>query len=206
MEHEHILQLNKNFDSEIPDVMTWLDIHINTLLLELQQIHTAVYIFKTVDEEWNRLVGTNSPPGYSAIRTSLYEALVYRIILGLNKIFSNSKEYSLLKATNQIEQLKLKNESIEKLIKEIRTKREASEMIKIIHEYRNTFYAHLDKQSVHSHFRIEPSAIMNHIDIKEIKEWILLVGNFYNSCFNRKLDTEHELPKKEDILHTFFWQ
>lgn len=80
-----------------------MNLHLNTLFLELQDIYTAIYIFKVVDTEWDKRVNEKDVPDYSVVRTILYESIVYRVILGLSKIFANQREYSLRKATNQIE-------------------------------------------------------------------------------------------------------
>lgn len=109
-------------------------------------------------------------PEYSTVRTTLYESLVYRVVLGLNKIFADSKEYSLLKATNQVEQLFRSNKEILNTIQKIRYKLDNSVMVRLIRIYQDKFFAHLDKKSVMSYVRVDPTSVMNHIDKKELEE------------------------------------
>lgn len=199
-------QYNENFDHEVTDPLDWLDLHINTLFSELQQIHASIHIFKVVDSEWGRRVAEKNVPDYFEVRTILYESLVYRTVLGLSKIFSNSKEYSLLKATNQIEQMQLNSEEVRMVIKEIRERLSTSQMIEIIHTYRDKFFAHLDKKSVLSYCRIDPTSVMAHIDNHEIEEWLELISNFYEARFGKKLSRQYPLPSEEDIIYTFFWR
>lgn len=85
---------NPNFDHEMIDNNEWLNVHINLLFNELKDIQIAIYIFNTVDEEWDRRVQEKEVPDYSIVRTTLYESLVYRMFLGLNKIFACSRTYS----------------------------------------------------------------------------------------------------------------
>lgn len=95
-------QYNQNFSQELTGENDRMNVHLNTLFLELQDIYTAIYIFRTVDSEWDRRVQEREVPDYSTVRTVLYESLVYRVILGLSKIFANHKEYSLSKAARRI--------------------------------------------------------------------------------------------------------
>lgn len=199
-------QYNQNFDHEMSDKHEWLDIHISLLFNELKDIRIAVHIFNTVDGEWNKRVLEKDVPNYSIVRTTLYEALVYRVFLGLNKIFSDSKEYSLRKATNQIEQICHDNENVAKVITEIRKKLDDSLMIRIIRAYRDKFFAHLDKKSAMSHVRIDPSSAMKYINENELDEWLLLTQKLYKVCFGGELSCELAAPPKEDIIYTFFWR
>lgn len=199
-------QYNQDFSHELTSEKDWMDIHLNTLFLELQDIYTAIYIFKTVDSEWDRKVQEKEVPGYSAVRTILYEALVYRVILGLNKIFANQKEYSLSKATNQIEQIYKNDSKVKNIIEEIRQKFNSSPMIPKIRMFRDKFFAHLDKESVISYFRIDPTTAMKDIDCDEIEEWLSLIGKLYKICFGVELECNSQMPSKDDIVYTFFWK
>lgn len=115
-------QYNQNFSQELTGENDQMNVHLNTLFLELQDIYTAIYIFRTVDSEWDRRVQEREVPDYSTVRTVLYESLVYRVILGLSKIFANHKEYSLSKAANQIEQTYSSNSEVHRIVNEIRQK------------------------------------------------------------------------------------
>ena len=143
----NFVQYNQNFDHEFTDKHEWLNVHINLLFNELKDIWIAVHIFNTVDKEWDKRVQEKDVPDYSIVRTTLYESLVYRVVLGLSKIFSDSKEYSLCKATNQVEQIIRDNKNTGRVIAEIRQKLDDSLMIRVIRTYRDKFFAHLDKKS-----------------------------------------------------------
>ncbi len=183
-----------------------MDLHVSTLFLELQDIYTATYIFKVVDSEWDRKVNERDIPNYSAVRTILYESLVYRVILGLGKIFSKHKEYSLLKATNQIEQTYHSNVEAQEIIKKIRQKLNESRMVKKVRIFRDKFFAHLDKENVLSYFRIDSTVAMQYIDSNEIEEWLSLIRSLYKACFGVELSQKSQMPSKEDIIYTFFWR
>ncbi len=197
---------NPNFDHEMKDNNKWLNVHINLLFNELKDIQIAIYIFNIVDQEWDKRVQEKEVPEYSIIRTTLYESLVYRVFLGLNKIFANSKEYSLYKATNQVEQLFRDNEDLAKIVAEIRQKLDDSLMVRVVRTYRDKFFAHLDKKSAMSYVRIDPSSAMKHIDEKELGEWLRLIQKLYQVCFGEELSCELDMPGKEDVIYTFFWR
>ncbi len=201
---EDFAQYNQNFDHEFTDKYDWMDVHLSTLFLELQDIYTAMYIFRVVDKEWNERVKKKEPPNYSIVRTTLYEALVYRVILGLSKIFANQKEYSLRKAINQIEQMYSGNREVQTVIKELRQKLDTSTMIPTIRTFRDKFFAHLDKESVMSYFRIDPTSAIKFIDSSEIDGWLFLVSKLYKTCFGTDLPRRSQTPSKEDIIYTFF--
>lgn len=197
---------NPNYDYEFASNNEWLDVHINLLFNELRDIQTAIYIFNIVDKEWNKRVHDKDVPEYSTVRTTLYESLVYRVVLGLNKIFADSKEYSLFKATNQVEQLFRSNKEILNTIQEIRYKLDNSVMVRVIRIYRDKFFAHLDKKSVMSYVRVDPTSVMNHIDKKELEEWLCLMRKLYLECFSKELPSESVMPSKEEVVYIFFWR
>lgn len=199
-------QYNQNFSQELTGENDRMNVHLNTLFLELQDIYTAIYIFRTVDSEWDRRVQEREVPDYSTVRTVLYESLVYRVILGLSKIFANNKEYSLSKAANQIEQTYSSNSEVHRIVNEIRQKYGTSLMIPKIRVFRNKFFAHLDKESVLSYFRIDPTSAMKHIDCGEIEEWMSLISKLYKICFGAELLCKSQMPSKDDIIYTFFWR
>lgn len=203
---EDFSQYNQNFSHELTSETDQMNIHLNTLFLELQDIYTATYIFRTVDSEWDKRVQEKEVPNNSTVRTILYEALVYRVILGLSKIFANHKEYSLNKAANQIEQIYKNNSEVKNAIDEIRQKYDNSPMIPKIRIFRDKFFAHLDKGSVLSYFRIDPTAAMKEIDCDEIKEWLSLISKLYKTCFGTDLVHKSQKPSKDDIIYTFFWR
>lgn len=203
---EDFSKYNQIFNDELTDEIDWMNIHLNTLFLELKDIYTATYIFKVVDSEWDKRVREKEVPNYSTVRTVLYEALVYRVILGLSKIFANHKEYSLSKATNQIEQIYKNSSEVKSTINEIRQKIDSSTMIYKIRVFRDKFFAHLDKENVLSYFRIDPTAAMKDIDCNEIEEWLSLISKLYKECFGADLMFKFQIPLKDDIICTFFWR
>lgn len=203
---EDFSQYNQDFNNEFTCGTDWMDLHLNTLFLELQDIYTATYIFRVVDSEWDKRVQEKEVPDYSTVRTILYEALVYRVILGLSKIFANNKEYSLSKAANQIEQIYKSNSEVKSVINGIHQKIDSSPMIPKIRVFRDKFFAYLDKESVLSYFRIDPTAAMQQIDCDEIEEWLSLIGKLYKACFGEELTHKSQMPSKADIIYTFFWR
>ncbi len=197
---------NQNFNNELTNENDFISVHLNTLFFELQDIYTAIFIFRVVDSEWDKKVREKDVPNYSTVRTILYESLVYRVILGLSKIFANHKEYSFSKATNQIEQIYKNNSEVKSTINEIRQKIDSSPMIPIIRAFRDKFFAHLDKESAMSYFRIDPTSAMKYIDCDEIEEWLLLISKLYKTCFGTGLTRKSQMPSKDDIIYTFFWR
>ena len=203
---EDLSRYNQNFSHELTEEKNRISAHLNLLFLELQDIYTAIYIFRTVDSEWDKRVQEKEVPNHSTVRIVLYEAIVYRVILGLSKIFADHKEYSLSKATNQIEQLFKNNIEVKSAINEIRQKINNSPMIPKIRVFRDKFFAHLDKENVLLYFRIDPTPAMKAIDCDEIEEWLSLIGKLYKICFGTELTCGFQMPSKDDIVYTFFWQ
>ena len=203
---EDFSQYNQKFSHELIGGNDQINVHLSTLFLELRDIYTATYIFRTVDSEWDKRVQGKEVPDYSTVRTILYETLVYRVILGLSKIFANHKEYSLSKVANQIEQIYRNNSEVKNSINEIRQKIDSSPMIPKIRVFRDKFFAHLDKESGLSYFRIAPTAAMKEIDCDEIEEWLLLLGKLYKTCYGAELVCKSQMPSKDDIVYTFFWR
>lgn len=203
---EELSRYDQNFSHELTEERNRISGHLNLLFLELQDIYTAIYIFRTVDSEWDRKVQEKEVPNYSIVRTVLYEALVHRVILGLSKIFADQKEYSLSKATNQIEQVYKKNSEVKSAINEIRQKIDSSPMIPKIRVFRDKFFAHLDKENVFSYLRVDPTVAMKAIDCDEIEEWLSLIGRLYKICFGTELTRKSQMPSKADIVYTFFWR
>ena len=202
-----ISQLIRNFDDEVDSKAGWLDVHISIMFNEAHEIKDTIYIFKTVEAEWNRRFESGEKIGYSAIRTILYESLPYKIILGLSKIFVGSREYSLLKTINVISQMdEYKNNiDVKKVISEIEDYIETSEMVTIITTYRDQFFAHLDKDCVLSDCRIDQTVPVDRIKEPEIDECIRLIRKLYNVCFNQNLEYHSKELSQKDIIYTFFW-
>lgn len=60
---EDFSQYNQDFNNEFTCGTDWIDLHLNTLFLELQDIYTATYIFRVVDSEWDKRVQEKEVPG-----------------------------------------------------------------------------------------------------------------------------------------------
>ena len=76
--------------------------------------------------------------------------------------------------------------------------------VKVIREYRDKFFAHLDNEYAMSNIRISPSEAMCHIAYKDIEKGIQLTGSLYRACFHDTLINSQEKPSTEDIIKTFF--
>ncbi len=200
-------QLIQNFDNDVNSKEDWLNLHINLMFNEIHEIKNTIYIFETVEKEWNRRFENGEKINYSAIRTILYESLPYKIILGLSKIFVGEKEFSLSKTINVISQMSdYKNShKVKTIIKKVKGYLETSDMVKVITTYRDQFFAHLDKICVLSDCRIDATVAMKGIDKLGIDEGIRLIGELYEVCFNKSLEYPNKELSEEDIIYTFFW-
>lgn len=197
-----ISQYNPNYSHEFSDTLDKLNLHINLIYNELKDIYTAIYIFEIIQKQWEYRGQIYDPPEYSTLRTTLYESLVYRIIIGLSKIFAN-KDNSLIKAVNQLEQQQINDINVKKAIKDIQTKYNASIIVGVIRMFRDKFFAHLDNESILSELRINPEEAIKYISISEIADWMELIHNLYATCFNDELPRIPTLPTADEILTTF---
>lgn len=202
-----ISQLIQNYDNEFDSNVDWLNYHISLMFNEIHEIQNTIYIFQTIENEWNRRFENGEKINYSAIRTTLYDSLPYKIILGLSKIFVGGKEFSLSKTINVISQMdEYKNShEVKAIIKNIQYYLESSEMVRIITTYRDQFFAHLDKICVTSDCRINSSVAVQGIDKLEIDEGARLIGELYEVCFNQVLKYPDKDLSAKDIIYTFFW-
>lgn len=203
-----ISQLIRNFDYEVEDAREWIDVHINLMFIEIHEIQNIIYIFDVVSKEWDRRTENGGKVNYSAVRTILYEALPYKIVLGLSKIFVGSKEYSLPKTINVISQMdEYKNNSkVQETVTKIRNFLETSKMVAFVTTYRDQFFAHLDKECVLSDCRIDSTMAVKQLEKKEIEEGAHLIGELYEVCFDCALEYRDKELSQEDIIYTFFWR
>lgn len=199
--------LIKNFDEEVENKLDWINIHINMMFNELCEVQNTISIFRTVEKEWNRRVENKEKVEYSAIRTILYQALPYKIILGLSKILDGKKEYSLLKTINVISQMQeyKNNKEIKELIVKINNFLSTSELVETTKVFRDKFFAHLDKISVISDCRIDSTIPLKTIDERKIDECAKLLNELYEACFAKKLNSLVKDFNENDIIYTFFW-
>lgn len=204
-----IKQLVHQYDDEF-ERGEKLNLHINMMYLEMQDIKKAIFIFKTVQKEWNRRYEDGEKIGYSAIRTVLYESLAYRIILGWSKIMSRKTrktEHSLLKVINivsNIEEYKNDND-VMVVVEKVRDYVKTNEMLRVIEVYRNKLFAHLDKECVLSDCRIDLELVMDRITENEIDQGIMMISELYEVCFGDKLTHSEDSLSEQDIIQTFFW-
>lgn len=101
--------LVKNFDYELDKEEgvghsnDWYNAHINMLYNELCEIRDALFVFGEVEKEWGKRTECKMI-SYSRIWSIIYNALLYKVIMGLSKILVGTKEFSLEKTINVISQ------------------------------------------------------------------------------------------------------
>lgn len=204
--------LVKNFDYELDaeenagHSSEWYNVHINMLFNELCEIRDTLFVFEEVEKEWEKRA-EHKLISYSSIRSIIYNALPYKVIMGLSKIFVGTKEFSLEKTINVISQRDLykQKQEVRMAVENIRYFLNNSIMVKNITEYRDNFFGHLDASCAMSDIRISPSEALKYISISEVDKGIELIGNLYEECFETKLKETHNNVKREDIIQTFFW-
>lgn len=191
---KEIEKLVTNFDHELDEETDvghsneWYDVHINMLYNELCEVRDTLFVFNEVDKEWERRA-EHRRISYSRIRSIIYEALPYKVIMGLSKIFVGTKEFSIEKTINVISQRDIykQKQGVKDSINNIREFLESSMMIKIVTVYRDKFFGHLDDFCAMSDIRISPADALSSISIEELDKGIDLVGNLYEECFGIKL-------------------
>lgn len=203
--------LVKNFDYELDkeeDVGhsdDWYNVHINMLYNELCEIRDTLFVLGEVEKEWEKRAECKLI-SYFRIRSIIYNALPYKVIMGLSKIFVGTKEFSLEKTINVISQRDVYKEKqeVRVAVENIRYFLNDSIMVKNVTEYRDNFFGHLDASCAMSDIRISPSEAMQYIPISEVDRGIGLIGNLYKECFGTKLKETHNNIEIEDIIQTFF--
>lgn len=195
----------KNLDHEVSNDQEWLEIHIHEMINEIIEIEYAIKIFKIVDGEWKDNPDLKGQITYSPIRTTLYNSLVYRVLLGLSKIFIGKQEFSLVKTVNKISQMEnyRNDKEIMTIINEIREYVDNDSSIAVLSIYRDKFFAHLDKHSVISDLRVSPTFAMNGIEGINLNDTKALLTKLYNSCFKREQDFKVEKINKDVVLKAF---
>lgn len=208
---ESLEKLIVNFDYELDTndeaghSDDWYNVHINMLFIELCDIRDTLYVFKEVTKEWEKRAEEKAI-SYSHIRTLLYEALPYRVVLGLSKIFVGTQEASIEKAINVVSQKSFyQKKEVRLAIDNIREFLANSPMIKVVTTYRDCFFGHLDNYCAMSDIRIDTSLAMERISISEIDTGIELIGRLYKECFGKELTKPHRDVAGRDIENTFFW-
>lgn len=79
-------------------------------------------------------------------------------------------------------------------------------MIPIIKSFRDKFFAHLDRESVYSHFRVDAGEAMKVVDLHELDTYISLIRELYTVCFGDLKMPKRQMPSQEHIIDTFFWR
>lgn len=198
---------NTNFDHEVTSEEERLQLHLTMLYQEMRDICAAARIFRIAEREWTRRVEARETVVYSPVRTALYESLVYRVVLGLSKLFGDSGEYSLQRAAADIGRWAQPcGEELTGALRALRQKRKESELPQMIHTVRNKFFAHLDEESVFSHFRIDPAEVMRYIDCAELEEWLTIMEQLYAAAFHETIHRDAACISEEEVIYTFFWQ
>ena len=203
---ENISLFTQNFDDDFKNKVDWYNTHLNLMFLEVKDIQRDLFIFNTIQEIIEVRVNGEKRIKYSEIRASMIGALPYKIILSLSKILIGKKEYSLYKTINSISQMEefKHNEQIKNSIIEISKFLSGSKLVHDISIIRDQFFAHLDKESVLTDFRIFPAFSLRYINDGEINQLKLLIANLYESCYKSKLDIHNEKISKEKIIKCFF--
>lgn len=199
---EHI----KNFESEISNKVDWLEVHLFEMRNEIFQIEEAAIILEVINGEISRKKIEKEAISYSSFRTTIYQALPYRIIMGLSKICVGKNEFSLLKTVNVISQMDeyKNNVEVKKNVKNVLFYIESNEFVRTIATYRDQFFGHLDRVSVISDLRINPTYVMKNIKLSDIEEIKKLIINLYDSCFKTKLDVKNQMASSEKIIDALF--
>lgn len=201
-----------NFDDELDagedngHSMDWYNVHINMLYNELCEIRDTLFVFGEVEKEWEKRAACKMI-SYSRMRSVIYDALPYKVIMGLSKIFVGTKEFSLEKTINVISQRDAykQNKEVKIAVENIRCFLNTSVMVKIVTEYRDNFFGHLDASCAMSDIRISPSEAMKYVSIAEIDNGIELIGKLYRECYGIKLGRIHDNIERDEIIQTFFW-
>ena len=209
---EGIEGLVKNFDYELDNEEgighsnDWYNVHISMLYNELCEIRDTLFVFGEVEKEWEKRAEFKLI-SYSRVRSIIYNALPYKVIMGLSKIFVGTKEFSLEKTINVISQRDVykQKKKVREAVEDIRSFLNDSIMVKNVTEYRDNFFGHLDASCAMSDIRISPSEAMQYISISDVDKGIELIGNLYKECFGIELKETQNSIEIEDIIQTFFW-
>lgn len=208
---ESLEKLIENFDYELDTNNEnghsddWYNVHINMLYIELCDIRDTLFVFKEVEKEWEKRAEDKSI-SYSRIRTLIYEAMPYKVVMGLSKIFVGTQEASIEKAINVVSQRAFyQKKEVRLAIDNIREFLANSPMVKVVTTYRDSFFGHLDNYCAMSDIRIDVSLAMERISISEIDIGIELIERLYKECFGEELTKPHRDVTREDIINTFFW-
>ena len=188
--------------NETDTLIDKLEIELGLLLSDFIDLLNAIYVYeKTNDSERfaNKLL-------FVQYFNIIDQALVYRIIMGLSKIFDSDTDTRTVKKlmASFLQTKDFQTPEIMKIIDDINTFNNA-----IITEYnfkflRDKFFAHLDKKLRFSSMRIG-------FQLFELENLLILLENIfeklkklYNSCFSEefsvKVAKDIEIPKIENLI------
>lgn len=196
--------LKQKFDDELPDQYSKDLIHLYTLLLEMERLYTSIEIVKIINAEWEFRLENKLKLEYSITRNVLYESLIYRIILGITKIFSDREKRGINKYIN-IARYRYYDKNVQGILENIETN--IQKHINSINEiivYRDKLFGHLDKDMTFAAERIDITLVFYYIEPFELREIFLETINLYNYLFDDNFKSEIDVIKKESIIKQFF--
>ena len=182
--------------------INFVGLEIELLLDDCYGILDAIYVYKEL---------TNSSTAGNRMLFSRYyhvveNSLVYRIVLGLSKLFDSHPDVrSIKKLVNVLKQEKTIDEKANVLLDEVECLILTVNNNYNIRELRNRYFAHLDKKYKFSSLRISHALdyvedleiIINNIIKKFIDLYNIYFGSFQILTDNR--DRCFEIPKLEQI-------
>lgn len=196
--------LKQKFDNELPDQYSKDLIHLHTLLMEMRRLYTAIEIIKIVKYEIDYRAKNKIKKRYLAISHILYESLIYRIILGITKIFSDREKRGINKYIN-IVRYRYYDKNVQGILENIETN--IQKHINSINEiivYRDKLFGHLDKDMTFAAERIDITLVFYYIEPFELREIFLETINLYNYLFDDNFKSGIDVIKKESIIKQFF--
>lgn len=208
MKHKNdIKQYIEKPDVEFKSDVDFLTTHLWLIAMELISIIQALRIEATLEKYYKSKIFSNNRFGYSPVRAVLHESIPYRIIMGLSKIFTGTKEYSLEKTINKMSQIPeiYQNPDIMKVIKDINSFINSSKTVEAVTTLRDGFYAHLDKETVFADCRIDVSTPLKHIDSEELNNLLVDIKKLHDSSCNDSLPIDIDEIKQEEVLKAFLY-
>jgi hypothetical protein len=126
-----------------------LNIELALMIIEIQDITEAIFVYKELTSEENAANQLLYSAYYNAVKTSI----VYRIVLGLSRVFdTDNSARTLRKVLNVILQTKSinGNPKVNNLISELLEEDERIRETFNFKNLRDKYFAHLDKEMVFS--------------------------------------------------------
>lgn len=183
-----------------------MSIHLHEMIYEMMGVHESLQIVDLLHAEVEERIEQKKRIGFSAIRTNLIEGLYYRIVLGLSKIITDDSGYTLARTVNELGQLEECRDRPEytKVRKEIKDYLKNNKWVERIKFYRNVFFAHLDKVSRLSSYRIDPANALEDINREGVETLLDLMIQLYHACFRDETKFERNEITKAEVLRFLF--